>query len=236
MNDTNIKQEVLLQGSQKNFDIVGRDKTTNINQHGRAGTRETDQETKLAKKILILAANPKTTDKLRLDQEAREIDEGLLRSKYRDRFEIHSQWAVRLKDIRRALLRFEPHIVHFSGYGKEEGLAVEDEFGLPTIVPGKALSGLFKLCSKHVEVVLLSACYSARQATAISRHIKYVIGMRKEIEDKLAIEFAVAFYDALGAGRSVEDAFKFGEAAIQAALPDSENQHLIPVLKRKKKG
>lgn len=38
----------------------------------------------MTQKILILAANPKTTLTLRLDEEMREIDEGLRRSKNRD--------------------------------------------------------------------------------------------------------------------------------------------------------
>ena len=37
------------------------------------------------KKILILAANPLETLHLRLDEEMREIEEGLRRSKWRDR-------------------------------------------------------------------------------------------------------------------------------------------------------
>ena len=37
------------------------------------------------KKILILAANPLQTPHLQLDEEMREIDEGLRRSKLRDR-------------------------------------------------------------------------------------------------------------------------------------------------------
>ena len=37
------------------------------------------------KKILILAANPLETAHLRLDEEMREIEEGLRRSKWRDR-------------------------------------------------------------------------------------------------------------------------------------------------------
>jgi len=40
------------------------------------------------KKILILSANPKNSTPLRLDQEVREIDEGLTRAKQRDRFEL----------------------------------------------------------------------------------------------------------------------------------------------------
>lgn len=69
------------------------------------------------KKILILTANPRATDRLRLDQEVREIDEGLRRSKRRDQFELTQRWAVRIQDLRRALLDEEPHLVHFCGHG-----------------------------------------------------------------------------------------------------------------------
>jgi hypothetical protein len=57
--------------------------------------------------------------------------------------------------------------------------------------------------------------------------------MRNEISDKAAIEFAVAFYDTLGAGKTVEEAFQFGRAAILMAFPDLP-EHLIPVLKKRK--
>ncbi len=188
---------------------------------------------KPVKKILILASNPKATPQLRLDEEVREIDEGLRRSKHRDRFEIHTRLAVRLRDLRRALLDVEPHIVHFTGHGKEDGILVEDELGMAVRISVKALAGLFALCADQVECVILSACLSAPQATAISKHIHYVIGMRKEIEDKAAVEFAVGFYDALGAGKPVEQAFEFGCNAILQVFPDL-SEHLIPVLKKKK--
>ena len=59
--------------------------------------------------------------------------------------------------------------------------------------------------------------------------------MRKEIEDKAALEFAVGFYDALGAGKSVEKAFKFGCNAILQEFPDLL-EHSIPILKRRTPG
>ena len=55
--------------------------------------------------------------------------------------------------------------------------------------------------------------------------------MPKEIKDKAAIEFAVGFYDALGAGKSVEHAFKFGCNAVRQIFPDLP-EYLIPVLKK----
>jgi Leucine-rich repeat (LRR) protein len=186
-----------------------------------------------AKKILVMAANPKATPPLRLEEEVREIEEGLRRAEHRDRFEIRSKWAVRRRDLRRALLDYKPHIVHFSGHGTGNGLMVEDEMGFAVTVSKEALSGLFERFSGKVECVILSACFSGPQAEAISKHIDYVIGMKEEINDRAAIEFSVGFYDALGAGESVEEAFKFGQNAVHLEFPD-QLEYLIPVLKKRK--
>jgi WD40 repeat protein len=188
---------------------------------------------KAVKRILILSANPITTPRLSLDEEIREIEEGLQRAKHRGQFKIESKFAVRLRDLRRALLDYEPHIVHFSGHGRENGLLLEDETGNAVLIPRKALSGLFELFSNRIECVILCACYSAKQANAISKHINYVIGMRKKIDDKATVEFALGFYDALGAGRSVEEAFKFGCNAVRQVFPYLP-EHLIPILKKRK--
>lgn len=184
-------------------------------------------------KILVLAANPKTTPQLRLDEEVREIKEGLRRSKNRDQFDLRSEWAVRVRDLRRALLEHEPQILHFSGHGEEDGLLLENNMGFPEPVASNVLSDLFRLFSQQVECVVLSACHSAKQAAAIRKHIRYVIGMRAEIEDRGAIEFSTGFYDALGMGTTIEDAFQLGRNALMGALPDVQ-AHLIPVLYKKK--
>jgi hypothetical protein len=68
-------------------------------------------------KILILTANPTNSDRLRLDEEVREIQQGLRRSRHYDQFEIIARWAVRPRDLRQALLDHEPQIVHFAGHG-----------------------------------------------------------------------------------------------------------------------
>ena len=192
---------------------------------------DSSDEDQTVKKILILTANPQNIDKRRLDAEVREIQTGLERAKKRDQFEIISKWAVRPDDLRRALLDYEPQIVHFSGYGAAtEGLALENELGQMQMVSTAALAKLFEVFKDKVECVLLNACYSENQAEAIRQHIDYVIGMHQAIGNRAAIEFAVGFYDALGAGRSIEDAFKLGCIAIDLqGIPES----LTPVLKKK---
>lgn len=182
-------------------------------------------------KVLILAANPEGTVHLRLDRELRDIAEGLRRAQARDRFTLEQQVAVRPRDIQRALLDHNPKIVHFSGHGAgEEGLVFEDEVGQPQLVSGDALAGLFRLFANKIECVVLNGCYSEVQAKAIAQHINYVVGMSREIGDKAALEFAVGFYDALGAGHPFEFAYELGCSAIQLA---GLQEHLTPVLLKK---
>jgi hypothetical protein len=52
-------------------------------------------------KILILAANPSNTHRLRLDREVRDIEEGLIRAQQRDCFEVIQRWAVSFHSHRR---------------------------------------------------------------------------------------------------------------------------------------
>ncbi|GAA6617579.1 CHAT domain-containing protein [Scytonema sp. NUACC26] len=181
------------------------------------------------KKILILSANPLDTNKLRLDEEVREIQAALRQARNREQFEIVTEWAVRTDDLRRALLYHEPTLVHFCGHGLgSTGLALENNFGQVQLVRGESLARLFKLFRSKVECVLLNACYSQEQADAIYQYIDCVIGMNRAIGDVAAIKFAVAFYDTLGAGYSYEDCFEVGCASIDLeGIPESET----PVLK-----
>jgi tetratricopeptide (TPR) repeat protein len=179
--------------------------------------------------ILFMAANPKETVRRRLDQELRDIAEGLQRAQKRDQFRLQQRWAVRPRDIQLAMLEVEPQILHFAGHGEgAAGLVFEDEMGNSKPVDGDALAGLFALFADQLSCVVLNGCYSRVQAEAISEHIPYVIGMDHAIRDnKVAIAFSVGFYDALGGGRDVEFAYKFGCNAIHL---EGASEKLKPVL------
>jgi len=187
-------------------------------------------------KILILTANPKIPgyEPLRLDAEVRQIEEALKRSQHRDRFQLETQLATRTEDLRRALLDHQPQIVHFSGHGSgENGLVLENDAGTMQLVSSETLEHLFAASEySEVECVLLNACYSEIQAKAIHQIVDCVIGMNKPIGDKAAVQFAIGFYDALGAGRTYEEAYKFGKSAISG---ESIPHHEIPVLMYRKR-
>ncbi|XZN96755.1 MAG: GUN4 domain-containing protein [Microcoleus sp.] len=205
-------------------------------------------------KILFLAANPPGTTRLKLDEELKKIDDSLQSSKLRDQFQLVSKWAVDSGALRKALLREDPDIVHFSGHGEgQAGLVLVGQKGEPKPATAEALSRLFELFPK-VKCVLLNACYAEVQAKAIVKHIDYVIGMRQEVRDDAAIAFATGFYDGLCHGKPIDVAFEFGRSAIDFELANSFPKgrkatpvdlegakekfepladHLIPVLLRK---
>ena len=188
-------------------------------------------------KILILTANPKIPnyEPLRLDAEVRQIEEALKRSRCRERFQLETQLATRTKDLRRALLDHQPQIVHFSGHGSgEQGLVLENDDGKLQLVSTEALTQLFGTSEiSEVECVLLNACYSEVQASAIHQIVDCVIGMDQPIGDKAAILFAEGFYDALGAGKPFEFAFRFGRNAIQMV---NTSEYITPKLIKKNIG
>ncbi len=183
------------------------------------------------KTILFLAANPKGTSHLRLDEEVRRIDQGLQRSKHRDAFHLVQKWAVQIPDLRRAFLDNKPNFVHFSGHGSPEGRVIlESAGGNAQELDPKGLGEFFELFSSSVHCVVLNACYSESQAQEIVKHIPYVVGMNTAVPDKAAIEFSEAFYDAIANGEDVEFAFRLGKNSIR--MYDLRAEH-IPILLKK---
>ncbi len=184
-------------------------------------------------KILFLAANPQDTVRLRLDEEVRAIDLALQQSKFRDKFELAQHWAVRLAELQSLLLRHEPAIVHFSGHGGVTGeLKFEDSaMGESQAASLHALSRLFEILHDKIRCVVLNACYTKPQATEIAKHVPCVIGMSKAVGDAAAIQFAAAFYQALGYGHNIRKAFELG--CVQINLVGLQEQDTPQLLTRR---
>lgn len=178
--------------------------------------------------ILFLSSDPKNAARLRLAEECREIQEKLRLAQLREKFELHERGSLRPVDISQALLDLNPQFVHFSGHGTANSeLCFENQLGEVHVIKPDALAALFEQFSSQTNCVILNACYSEKQANAIARHIDYVIGMDKAIGDKAAIAFSIGFYQALGAGRTIEQAYKLG--CVQIRLQNID-EHSTPVL------
>lgn len=179
--------------------------------------------------VLFLAANPRGTDPLRLDQEIRDIDTELQKAPHGGAFDLKSDWAVQVEDLQGIILRRKPGILHFSGHGSRKSeIVLENRTGTAQAVPSHALAKMFEILAGLVRCVVLNACYSEAQARAISQHVDCVVGMDGSIGDVAAIAFATAFYRALAHGMSIKKAFDLG--CSQIALQDLKEEHKPKIL------
>jgi HAD superfamily phosphoserine phosphatase-like hydrolase len=152
-------------------------------------------------KVLFLAANPRDTDKLALDEEIREISKKIREGDYRDAIELISAWAVRPDDLLQLLNQYRPQIIHFSGHGSGSGeIFLTDNNGISKPVSSRALKALFATLKDNIQIVVLNTCYSKEQAEAITEVIDVAIGMNDRIDDKSALTFAASFYRAIAFG------------------------------------
>ena len=124
-------------------------------------------------------------------------------------------------------------VFHFDGHGTAEGggaLALEDEDGLEAPLPARDLADLLRRCVCP-RLLILSACQSAGgDGHGLAGHLLRetgagaVIGFREIVSIETTREFLRPLYAALGAGRTVREAFE----AARAALPEGERD--LPVL------
>ena len=162
-------------------------------------------------KILFLASNPTDISRIRIDEELREVDERISMGSHRDQFDLIPHFAVRPRDVTRALLKHQPHILHFSGHGSTSaGIVLEDDDGKTKIVAAADIAELLSIIQDNLRVVVLNSCFSALQASGIAESIDCVIGMNDKVGDRSAIIFSASFYESLAFGRSINDAFKLG--------------------------
>ncbi len=158
--------------------------------------------------VLFLSTNPIDTPPLRLDEEARAIQEKIRLSEYRDSVRFESRWATRSGDILQAINETNPTIVHFSGHGTKSGeLALLNPDGSTKIVSKEAISMAMATSSDTIRLVVFNACFSEQQALNVVDYIETAIGMSTSIGDEAACIFAAQLYSSIGFGRSIQKSF-----------------------------
>jgi hypothetical protein len=163
--------------------------------------------------ILFVSADPTdaTTDagRIRLLQEYNTLKKIVGQTKFPEVFEIKDLPSCGIEDLTRGLVKYRPSIFHFSGHGATEGLCVEGEDGRAKLVDPKRLANALHLASKdRLKGVILNACYAESQASYIADAVGHVIAMKGNVSDKAANAFTREVYQALGTGKSFDEAFK----------------------------
>jgi hypothetical protein len=163
--------------------------------------------------VLFLAADPASYNNaelpLALDEEIHLIRDRLRGTKFQHQILIDSQWAVRPQDLLRTLNETIPDILHFSGHGTHTSeLVLAGPDGEPQPVSVDAIELLFSAFSGRIKIVLLNACYSEGQARAITRYVDAALGMNGTVGDEAARFFAASFFEVIGWGQSLQEAFE----------------------------
>ncbi len=207
----------------------------NVTNVGAPHREPAPERTEPACRILLLGANPSGTSRLRLDREARAIEDALRSAPADSRFELLQGWASSSLDLQQDLFDHRPELVHFAGHGGAAGeLVLEAQrfrdlvrtgaAGPPTpdrggmIASITAVARLIAHASGRIRCVVLNACHSAALAEAVAEHVDCAVGMTSAVPDDGAVAFAWGFYHALGQGESVAAAFGLASAQLEAQL------------------
>jgi hypothetical protein len=174
--------------------------------------------------ILFLAANPAGTVALRLDEEARAIQEELQRATQRDQFAFVTRMAARPLDLLRALRDVKPTIIHFAGHAESDGIYLAGEDGLLARVTRETLLATFGAAGQSVQIVVLNGCSTERLAEALCEFVPVCVGTSEAIGDDAARVFSIGFYGALAAGESAARACLHGNAAMRLAADSNFDQ------------
>jgi len=170
--------------------------------------------------VLFFATNPKNTDRLRLDEEVRSIQEMIRKSEHRDSISFKSQWAVRPLDILQAINELNPDVVHFSGHGAETSeLVLENADGSAKLITKEAITQTIMTSSDKIHLIVFNTCFSDEQAKAVIEYVDAAIGMTTSISDNGACSFASQLYSSLGFGFSLKKSFEQAKAALVLESP-----------------
>lgn len=173
--------------------------------------------------ILFLAANPRDMDPLALTRECAEIQRELARVTAGGTLRFEARWTVSVDDAMHHMTELDPVIVHLSGHGGTGAAVVlEDDRGDRQPVTARALAMMILAAGRHARAVVVNACFGLTDVAALRAVVDCVIGCDGPIGDAAARAFAVRFYAALAAGRSIGNAVAQGTATLVARqLADS---------------
>lgn len=162
-------------------------------------------------KVLLLTLNLVDIDSSHLHEKMQSIETILRQSEFHSQFTIRSHWAHDLSEIKGLLSGYQPDIIHINiCRNNSDKVAREEEQGQGITITISTLGELCRILNTHIRCIVLDTCYSVEQAASIADCADCVISLSNRLLDMESIEFAVTFYQALGAGHSVAAAFKQG--------------------------
>lgn len=166
--------------------------------------------------MLFIASSPTDQDRLRIDQEMREIQQKVRMAEHRDALRFEYAVAAQPADLLQRLNEVKPHVAHFSGHSGAAGLAMEDADGRTRILSPADLATLLAVSSERIRLAIFNSCESAEHAADAVVHLDAAIGMEESIGDASAKVFAGQLYSSIAFGLPLATAFE--QALLQVRL------------------
>ena len=165
--------------------------------------------------ILVLAANPRGTDRVELERSADLIRAQLAQGRYGKDYQVQIERGIRLEDLRRYLVEYKPTIVHVVGQGSATGeiLLADDSDRVAPVTPAE-IAHLFATEEQQIECVVLNSCFSLEMADALLDFIPCTIGIDEDNYDPAAVTFISEFYRGIFAGKGYYGAYELGRKQI----------------------
>lgn len=172
-------------------------------------------------RVLGMISSPTDLPALDVDRERSLLDQAIAPLAERGVVEIEWLDGGGWRELHRAMLDGQWHVLHFIGHGGfdddiDEGVvALERGDGRARTVDATRL-GRFLADHRTLRLVVLNSCEGARSggrdifsstsSILVRRGIPAVVAMQFEIEDQAAVEFAGSFYGFIGSGMAVDRA------------------------------
>jgi hypothetical protein len=170
-----------------------------------------NQGNETMKCILVLAANPQSTDRLELEREADLIRAQLVKGRYGKDFEVRTEIGVRIEDLRRYLSEHQPTILHVVGHGSATGqMELADGSDRVAVVKPDDIADLFATEQQQIECVILNNCFSEEIADALMEFIPCTIGIDEDNYNRPPVTFISEFYQSIFKGKGYYGAYELG--------------------------
>ncbi|PWW04247.1 hypothetical protein DFR52_101941 [Hoeflea marina] len=163
-------------------------------------------------KILYVASNPQANATLLAENEITELQSAAIYGRGR-RMDFLFLPALPYEELETHIWNYRPDIVHISAHGDKEQLTITSSSRQNIGLPASALNTL--LAPAPPKLVYLNACDSADIAKGICDTVRYAIGTTAPITNFAARKGAIAFYRAIGQGRTLRSAFESSRSTVE---------------------
>lgn len=180
--------------------------------------------------ILVLSANPRDAQWLRLNEEYTRIQIQVAQAD--PRIKVDREPEIGIDNLLPIIAQKKPKILHFSGHATWEGLYLIGPQGKAHLASNDQIRQALKPFKDFIECVVLNGCMTEPQANSIHKSIPFVIGTNHQFSDLAALAFVDGFYAGVAQYLPYVTAYQMGCANIGARGMRENN---IPILKRRER-